>query len=210
MAGPLEAARLLRAGVLDGVFVLLAGASAPNLAEVCSALGANVLAWRPGEPVPAGVDALVVDCAASFAAARAAASDEDVATASRAALRDCLDGAWEATHAVANAAFIDAQRPGRIVYLAPAAPAAPTASAASAARAPASASTAAEYADAARAGLENLARTLSIEWARHTITTVAIAPGVSTQADELATLCAYLCSPAGSYFSGCLLDLRGP
>jgi NAD(P)-dependent dehydrogenase (short-subunit alcohol dehydrogenase family) len=223
---------LLRAGVLDGVHVLLAGAAvgdvarrsadpgrsaepdgdvdaiAPKLTELCSALGAHVIAWHPGEPVPAGVDALVVDCAASFAAGRAAASGEDQATASRAALSECLDNAWEATHEVANAAFIDARRPGRIVYLAPAAPPASRESAArSASRA---ASAAGEHSDAARAGLENLARTLSIEWARHAITTVAIAPGASTRADELATLCAYLCSPAGSYFSGCLLDLRGP
>jgi NAD(P)-dependent dehydrogenase (short-subunit alcohol dehydrogenase family) len=221
--GPFEAARLLRADVLDGVFVLLAGAVvrdatgrasadgdgdaiAQKLAEVCSALGAQVLAWRPGERVPGAVDALVVDCGASFAAARAAASGEDPATASRAALSECLDGAWEATREVANAAFIDARRAGRIVYLAPAAPPASRAAAAPFASAPTSA--AAEHRDAARAGLENLARTLSIEWARHTITTVAIAPGASTRADELAALCAYLCSPAGSYFSGCQLDLR--
>ena len=63
---------------------------------------------------------------------------------------------------------------------------------------------------AAAAGLENLARTLSIEWARYGITTVAIAPGAETPADELATLACYLLSPAGAYFSGCLLDLRGP
>ena len=65
------------------------------------------------------------------------------------------------------------------------------------------------YADAARAGLENLARTLSIEWARYGITTVAIAPGEKTAASEVAALIAYLASPAGAYFSGCLLDLRG-
>ena len=58
---------------------------------------------------------------------------------------------------------------------------------------------------AARAGLENLARTLSIEWSRHAITTVAIAPAPDTDAGELAALCAYLASPAGAYFSGCLL-----
>ncbi len=80
---------------------------------------------------------------------------------------------------------------GRIVYLAPA----PDAGA---------------PAPAACAGLENLARTLSIEWARHGITTVTVAPGVRTTAGEVAALTAYLASPAGAYFSGCLLDLRGP
>ena len=67
-----------------------------------------------------------------------------------------------------------------------------------------------EHAPAACAGLENLARTLSIEWARHGITTVTIAPGAETPAGEVAALTAYLASPAGAYFSGCLLDLRGP
>ena len=66
----------------------------------------------------------------------------------------------------------------------------------------------AEHADAACAGLENLARTLSIEWARHGITPVTIAPGASAMG-EAAALVAYLASPAGAYFSGCLLDLPG-
>ncbi len=61
-----------------------------------------------------------------------------------------------------------------------------------------------------RAGLENLARTLSIEWSRYHVTTVAVAPGAGTPAGEVAALTAYLASPAGAYFSGCLLDLRGP
>jgi citronellol/citronellal dehydrogenase len=118
------------------------------------------------------------------------------------ALRTCLDATWNVTRAVVNLAFLGAEpsssdRPGsgsatrRIVYLAPA-------------------SAAGEHAGAARAGLENLARTLSIEWARHGITLVTIAPGEATAAGEVAALAAYLASPAGAYFSGCLLDLRGP
>ena len=67
-----------------------------------------------------------------------------------------------------------------------------------------------EHARAACAALENLARTLSIEWSRHGITTVALAPGAGTSPAEVAGLVAYLASPAGAYFSGCLLDLRGP
>ena len=59
------------------------------------------------------------------------------------------------------------------------------------------------------AGLENLARTLSIEWARHAITAVALAPGAGTSAPELAAARRLPASPAGAYFSGCLLDLRG-
>ena len=65
------------------------------------------------------------------------------------------------------------------------------------------------HAGAACAGLENLARTLSIEWARYAITLVTIAPGAQTSAGEVAAVTAFLASPAGAYYSGCLFDLRG-
>jgi hypothetical protein len=64
------------------------------------------------------------------------------------------------------------------------------------------------HAEAARAGLENLARTLSIEWARLEIRPVAIHPGAATPAGEVAELAAFLASPAGAYYSGCRFDLR--
>jgi NAD(P)-dependent dehydrogenase (short-subunit alcohol dehydrogenase family) len=102
----------------------------------------------------------------------------------------CLEGAWETTRAVVNDVFLPDARGGRIVYLAPA-------------------PGAGEQAHAARAGLENLARTLSVEWARHEITTVTIALGDTTTPGEAAALTAYLASPAGAYFSGCLLELCG-
>ncbi len=105
-------------------------------------------------------------------------------------LHACLADVWEATEAVVNGTFLPSARGGRIVYLAPA-------------------PGAGEQADAARAGLENLARTLSVEWARHEITIVTIALGNTTAPGEAAALTAYLASPAGAYFSGCLLDLRG-
>jgi hypothetical protein len=65
------------------------------------------------------------------------------------------------------------------------------------------------HAEAARAGLENMARTLSIEWARRGIRPVAITPGAATSPAEVAELVAYLASPAGAYFSGCRFDLGG-
>ncbi len=214
MLGATDHTELLRPDLLDGVLLLLAAgeageheqvgarAFAPALDAACAQLGARTATWQTGEPVPAGVDLLVVDGAALFDANRVASGAQAAEAPSRAALRACLDGAWEASHAVANAAFIEPGRPGRIVYLAP-----PSALASNAA--PTSGASAAEHADAARAGLENLARTLSIEWARHGVTTVTIAPGERTSAGEVAALCAYLASPAGAYFSGCLLDLRG-
>ena len=143
---------------------------------------------------PNGLDMLVVDGLDLFAAAPAAGGDGS------AALRVCMDGAWNATRAVVNLAFLpegpggegaSSARGGRVVYLAP----------------PPSAG---EYANAARAGLENLARTLSVEWARHRITLVTIALGDATAPGEAAALTAYLASPAGAYFSGCQLDLRRP
>jgi hypothetical protein len=63
------------------------------------------------------------------------------------------------------------------------------------------------HAEAARAGLENMARTLSIEWARRGIRPVAIHPGTATPAAEVAELVAFLASSAGAYYSGCRFDL---
>ena len=92
--------------------------------------------------------------------------------------------------AVANAAFIPNGRGGKVTLATPAAD--PTGDPAVA---------------GVRSAAENLARTLSIEWARHGITTVAITPGADTAEDDLAALAAYLASPAGDYFSGCRLAL---
>ena len=63
------------------------------------------------------------------------------------------------------------------------------------------------HAEAARAGLENMARTLSIEWARLGIRPVAIHPGAATPAAEVAELAAFLASAAGAYYAGCRFDL---
>ena len=63
------------------------------------------------------------------------------------------------------------------------------------------------YADAVRAGLENLARTTSVEWARLAIRPVAVLPGLRTAPDEVAELVAYVASHAGDYYSGCAFVL---
>ena len=62
-------------------------------------------------------------------------------------------------------------------------------------------------AEAARAGIENLARTLSVEWARYGIRTAALVPGEATDPDDVAELAAFLASRAGDYYSGCRFDL---
>jgi hypothetical protein len=100
--------------------------------------------------------------------------------------RDVLDGAWLALRPAARV-MIDADVGGKLLLVAP-----PPFDAA---------------AEAARAGLENLARTLSIEWARYGIRTVALLPGGSTDPDEVAELIAFVASRAGDYYSGCRFDL---
>ena len=103
-------------------------------------------------------------------------------------LQSALERAWITARAVATGALIEGDGPGRLLFIAPR----PDAGA---------------HAGAARAGLENLARTLSVEWARFGITAVAICPGTATTDHELASLIAFLVSEAGGYFTGCRFDL---
>ena len=184
---------LLRPGLLDGLQVVLAGPGRDELAGALDALGATT---RPLEAelgdeaaveeaaatVAQDAHAVVVDAAARFTAT-VDGGDELVA------LRAATDGAWTATRAVANAAWIEPQAAGgKVVLVAPAPDAGP-------------------HAAAARAALENLARTLSIEWSRYGIRITTITPGRTTGVAEVAALVAYLVSPAGDYFTGCRLDL---
>ena len=206
--------------------VLRACASGPLGGEVercCARLGADVRTWTEGAGDVGAGDAGAGDAGAGGAGAGGAGADAaaradilcydgDATFAAAAGDRDaldvCLEQAWEVTRELIAAPLLDAQvaaadgaaaatdttrgaHPSRVVFIAP--------------RARSGA-----FADAARAGLENLARTLSIEWARHGVSTVVIAPGEETAATDVAALVAYLSSAAGGYFSGCLFDLRGP
>jgi hypothetical protein len=103
-----------------------------------------------------------------------------------AGVQAALDGAWLAVRPVARAAMIG-HGGGLVVLLAPRPRGA--------------------EAEAARAGLENLARTLSVEWARFAVRPVAILPGDATSPAEVAELVAFLASPAGEYYSGCAFTL---
>lgn len=97
--------------------------------------------------------------------------------------------AWLLTREVAVGAMIESGRGGSVTLIGPP-------------------PHAGELAQAARAALENLARTLSVEWARFSITPVMLAPGANTGEAELAELVCFLCSRAGKYLSGCRLALR--
>ncbi len=228
MSATSNPSELLRPGLLEGVSLLLAGVSG-DAGAACGGLGAAVSAACLGLGArvfecPLDVDRsldldearieqaidrlladaggfqlLVFDGASLFARAGGdgpggGGTAGGGTAGGRTALQACLDASWNVTRVLANRAFLPDARGGRIVYLAPP-------------------PDVGEHADAARAGLENLARTLSIEWARHGITAVAIVPGAgappAAMAGEVAALAAYLASPAGAYFSGCLLDLRG-
>ncbi len=89
------------------------------------------------------------------------------------------------------------------------------------------------HSSAARAGVESLMRTFAVEWGRHGVRTVAIAPGIvhteaweryglepdviSTvvpvgrlqAADEVAAAVAFAVSPAGDYLTGTTLTIDG-
>jgi NAD(P)-dependent dehydrogenase (short-subunit alcohol dehydrogenase family) len=94
-----------------------------------------------------------------------------------------LDDAFLAARAVANRWIAEGRERGKVVFVAP-------------------------RDDAPqRAALENLARTLSTEWARFGITPTAILPGPRASDEDVAQLVAFLASPAGDYYSGCAFTL---
>lgn len=101
-----------------------------------------------------------------------------------------LDPVWLRIRAVANAHWIGVDRDGAVLLVAPRPAACPDA-------------------EALRAALENLARTLSIEWARYGVRTTTVLPGDETTDDEIAALLAFLASPAAAYWSGCVVELGG-
>jgi hypothetical protein len=177
----------LRDGLLDGRRIAVGGGDGLAIGARLRALGAWVdvlaqpvafdedaaAAWV-GERAP--LHGLVLDAGDAFGAGGPAG------------LQVSLRLAWLTTRAVATAALIAAETPGKAVLVAPRAGAGP-------------------HVDAARAGLVNLTRTLSVEWARFAVTTVAVLPGADTTDEQVAELACFLLSPAGGYFSGCRFDL---
>jgi citronellol/citronellal dehydrogenase len=130
-----------------------------------------------------------------------------------------VQGTWQMTHAAATKAFIP-QRAGKVV---------------SVTLSPHHGMPGMVHSGAARAAVENMMRTLAIEWSRFNIKLVAVAPGqfdtetlrtkypqvvvenvhktvplgrLGTE-DEMAWLIAYLASPAGDFYSGCVITIDG-
>ena len=128
-------------------------------------------------------------------------------------------GTWLMTHAAATKAFIP-QEGGKVL---------------SVTLSPHNGMPGMVHSGAARAAVENMMRTLSIEWARFGIKTVALAAGHfatetlltkypqaivdnvarsiplqrTGRAEEMAWLVAYLASPAGDFYSGTTITLDG-
>ena len=130
-----------------------------------------------------------------------------------------VQGTWNMTHAVATKAFIP-RGSGKVV---------------SVTLSPHNGMPGMVHSGAARAAVENMMRTLSVEWSRYGIRLVAVAPGqIDTEVfrtkypqvvvdtvprtiplgrlgrpEEIAWLIAYLASPAGDFFSGAVLTIDG-
>lgn len=133
-------------------------------------------------PAPAAIAALLASLGATLR--QKASPPLDALVCVQGSDDELLTDTWSVVQTVASEVLIPAKA-GRILLISPH-----------------------ERGEPARAGLGNLARTLSVEWARFGITTVAIAPGADTGEKDLATLVAFLCSEAGAYYSGCRFDLR--
>ena len=172
---------VLRDGLLAGTTVLTVPAT--RVTAACARIGAEVRTLETDLFDEDATAAAVPPCAALVVDAAALFGDGGPE-----ALRRALDATWSAVRATANEAFIPGEG-GKVVLVGPR----PEAGA---------------HAPALRAGLENLARVSSIEWARHAITPTAVLPGPESGDDEVAEVVAYLVSPAGDYFAGCLLDMR--
>jgi citronellol/citronellal dehydrogenase len=138
----------------------------------------------------------------------------------RTVIRLNVEGTWLMTHAVATKAMIPSGGGGTVI---------------SVTLSPHNGMPGMAHSGAARAAVENLMRTLSVEWARFGIRLLAVAPGqfatdtllskypeaiVDRLADtiplgrlggedEFASLIAYLASPAAAFISGAVITIDG-
>jgi NAD(P)-dependent dehydrogenase (short-subunit alcohol dehydrogenase family) len=181
---------VLRAELLAGRAIAVAGGAPASIGGALERLGARVEVMPADESLGEDEER-VGEWARSRGRLHAVVYDARQAFGSGGehGLSESLERAWIAVREVANGALIPAEEePGKVVLVGPEPDAGP-------------------LAEAARAGLENLARTVSVEWARFAVTAAMVAPGPETTEDELAELVCFLVSPAGEYLSGCRLEL---
>ncbi len=176
---------VLRPDLLQGSVIAIAGGVPDAVRDrlICAGAAVEQFDERLGE-----VDA--EDWARARAPLHALVFDARGAfgTGGAESLRILLERAWGSVRALGNGVLIHSPESTRIVLLAP----------------PAGAG---RHGEAARSALENLARTLSVEWARYGVRTTAVMPGEQTTDEQLAELVCFLTSRAGDYFSGCRLEL---
>jgi citronellol/citronellal dehydrogenase len=245
---------IFRDGLLDGQVAIVSGGGSGigrAIALELASLGATVtVCGRRAEPLeetaaldPAGrihtsacdireedqVGALVdrvlersghIDLLVNNAGGQFLAPAEDITPKGfRTVIRLNVEGTWLMTHAVATRAMIPAGR-GKVVSIT---------------MSPHTGQPGMAHSSAARAAIETMMRTLSIEWARYGLNLNVVAPGqigtetlrtkypqqvVDTVADsiplgrlgtpeEIAWLVAYLASPAGDFVSGAVLTVDG-
>ena len=253
---PPETSRIFAPGLLDGAICLVSGAgsglgreSALELArlgatvvgcgrrlepleetrELIESIGGRAEAVaadiRDAEAVDELVDGLLerhgrLDVLVNNAGGQFLAPAETIsAKGFRTVIELNVQGTWNMTQAAATKAFIP-QEGGKVI---------------SVTLSPHNGMPGMVHSGAARAAVENMMRTLSVEWSRFGIRLCAIAPGqFDTEVfrtkypqvvvdsvprtiplgrlgrpEEMAWLVAYLASPAGDFFSGAVLTLDG-
>jgi NAD(P)-dependent dehydrogenase (short-subunit alcohol dehydrogenase family) len=178
---------LLRPELLEGQGVVLAGSVSEGIAAALRDLGAQVQTL-PGSPPTEEED--VGSWARAHGPLRALVYDarESFGSGGQDALIRTMQEAWLAIREVAVGALIEGSEPGKVVLIGPPPQAGP-------------------HAEAASAALENLVRTLSVEWARYGVTTAMVAPRPGLDRSRLAELVGFLCSPAADYVSGSRVEI---
>lgn len=214
-----------------GAKVIICGRREQSLAETVAAdphgrVQAIVCDIREEEQVARLVDEVLaehgqIDLLVNNAGGQFMAPAESISPKGfRTVIRLNVEGTWLMTHAVATKAMIPSGRGGKVL---------------SVTLSPHNGMPGMAHSGAARAAVENLMRTLSVEWARFGIRLLALAAGqFETQTlltkypqaiveriaqtiplgrmgseQEWAWLVAYLASPAGDFFSGTVLTMDG-
>jgi citronellol/citronellal dehydrogenase len=214
-----------------GAHTIVCGRREQPLLDTCAAdsrglIEAHVCDIREEQQVEETVDAVLarhgqIDLLVNNAGGQFLAPAESITPKGfRTVIRLNVEGTWLVTHAVATKAMIPSGRGGKVF---------------SVTLSPHNGMPGMAHSGAARAAVENLMRTLSVEWARFGIRLLALAAGqFETQTlltkypeaiveriahtipmgrmgteQEFAWLVAYLASPAGDFFSGAVITMDG-